>query len=278
MHPGNPARDRASISSKPAMPAIRFVTFNLCGLQYNWFDRRATAVIRGLARLNPDVVCLQETTVRFEQTVYDQAAHLGEALGLHVVAFCPYGNPVEVMSQEQGGIAVIARWPIRDVCHQRLPPGQHHRPDERVALLLTLLAPEKNLHVVTTHLAWRPEQTEVRTMQLGLLLDRLARRGWLQPGTPLVLAGDLNATDDEPAIALANERLQDAWKSRHPGWPGYTYLADNPYSGRWPTFDRRLDYIFCSPDAVVRTAAVVLDEPDPVYPSDHFGVMADIEW
>lgn len=34
--------------------------------------------------------------------------------------------------------------------------------------------------------------------------------------------------DDEPAIELACERLQDAYRTCHPTAPGYTWLRNNP--------------------------------------------------
>ncbi|HKW75271.1 MAG TPA: endonuclease/exonuclease/phosphatase family protein [Terriglobales bacterium] len=88
---------------------VRCVTLNLQGLGEEWFTRRAEVVIKGLRKYRPDVVCLQECTVRYAGELYQQAAAIGEGLGLRTVAFSPYGNPIEVMSADQGGIAIIAR-------------------------------------------------------------------------------------------------------------------------------------------------------------------------
>lgn len=255
---------------------VRVVTLNLKGLGHGWFEERGEAVVRGLRELTPDVVCFQETTVRYEQVLYDQAAVIGAVLGLPVVAFSPYGNPIEVMSREHGGIALVSRWPIRTAHGRRLPSGQMP-PDARTALLITLSAPDGELHIATTHPSWRPDETELRLMQIGVLLEHITRSGWCRPNARTILAGDLNATDHEPAISLLSDQLTDTFRSLHPREPGFTWLRENPLTdGHEP--DRRLDYIFCNRTAKVLDARVVLDAADPVFPSDHAAVFAEIEW
>ena len=65
----------------------------------------------------------------------------------------------------------------------------------------------------------------------------------------------------------------------HPEQPGHTWVSGHPYITK--AFDlpsRRLDYVFVPHGAQIRRAEVVLDKPDPVYPSDHFGVLVDLTW
>lgn len=258
---------------------IRVVTINLAGLR-EWFESRAEALLDGLRALLPDVICCQEATIQLQPAeVYHQVVHIGEALGLPNNAFTPYGNPAETLSPRQGGIAILSRWPIRMVENRRLPTG-HAANDHRVALLTILQAPEGDLRVVNTHLSWRPEEEEVRMTQVGLLLDYLRRCRWCNPGRRLIFAGDLNATSEEPAISLVSQSLKDAFEERNPDAPGYTWTRENPWSWAIPptSRDRRIDYIFCSTDAEVVSCRVVLDQPAPVYPSDHFGVFAELRF
>src|ERR1700737_3471783 len=112
----------------------RIVTINVAGTKDDWFEKRRDLVVQGLATQKPDVVCLQETTLSRGYAVYDQARDIGEAIGLPYVAFAPYGNPIEVMSHEQGGVGIISRWPIRRVRNRRLPAAHENPPDSRVAL------------------------------------------------------------------------------------------------------------------------------------------------
>jgi endonuclease/exonuclease/phosphatase family metal-dependent hydrolase len=258
---------------------IRVVTLNLWGLN-GWFEGRAAAVQEGLRALAPDIACFQEATIRSRDgEVYHQAVALGEALGLRTSAFAPYGNPAETMSPLQGGVAIISRWPIRVVENRRLPTG-HAAHDHRVAQIATLAAPGGDLRVVATHLSWRQEESEIRLVQAGVLLDYLARCRWCGPEGRLIFAGDLNATEDEPAIQLTSERLKDAFRAAHPTDPGYTWVRQNPLTRPVPPSapDRRIDYIFCSREARVFSCRVVLDQPSPTYPSDHFGVFAELDF
>jgi len=256
---------------------VRVVTLNLKGLTQGWFAERGEAVVRGLRALAPDVVCFQETTVRYEQRLYDQAAVIGAVLGLPVVAFSPYGNPIEMMSHEHGGIALVSRWPIRAVHGRRLPSGQMP-PDARTALFATLMAPDGELHIATTHPSWRPDECELRLMQIGVLLDHLVRSGWCSPDARTIVAGDLNATEHEPGIRLLSDQLCDTFRARHPDAPGYTWTNENLLARENHAPDRRLDYIFCNRGATVLDARIALDRPDPVFPSDHSALFADIEW
>lgn len=255
---------------------VRVATLNLAGIGHAWFEGRSKAVVSGLQALRPDVVVFQETTMRTDGPTYDQARTVGAAIGLEMGVFAPYGNPIEIMSAEQGGVALASRWPIRHSQNRRLPEGTRHVTDNRVALIATLLAPWGDLTVATTHLSWRAEEAETRLVQMGMLLGDLRHAGRLAPRSPLVLAGDLNATEDEAAIQLATSSMIDCFRTLHPDEPGYTWVKSNPWAGKFPMPDRRLDYIFCTPGADTQEADVVLDQPDPVYPSDHYGVMAAI--
>lgn len=93
-----------------------------------------------------------------------------------------------------------------------------------------------------------------------------------------MLAGDFNATEDEPVVRLAAKGLRDAFRACHPDAPGHTWIRANPHTGDFDMPDRRLDYVFVPEGVAVLGAEVVLDRPDPVYPSDHFGVLADLAW
>lgn len=256
---------------------VRGVTLNLAGLRYAWYPDRFRAVIRGLEALSLDVACFQEAAVRRGHEPYNQAAAVGQALGLPFVAFAPYGNPIESASLEVGGVAIVSRWPIAYVETIRLPESGTDPPDNRVALLVKLLAPTGELSVATTHLAWRPEQEDLRTRQLGVILAYLRDLGLCRPDAPLVFAGDLNAAEGEPALDLANRLLQDCFRACKPDIPGTTWSHANPLAFGPGLPDRRLDYAFCPAGMHVREARVVLDRPDPVYPSDHFGLYVAVD-
>jgi len=186
---------------------VRCVTLNLKGLGSDWFEARFNTLVEGLRPLNPDLVCFQETTIRNSRgIVYDQARSVGEAIGLPVSAFAPYGNPVEVMSFDQGGVGLISRWPIGDIRNRRLCPGHDRIQDVRVAMIVTLITPGGALRLATTHLSWKPEETEIRLMQMGMIVQEVLPVS-NDSKTRCILLGDFNATADEPAIRLIAEHF-----------------------------------------------------------------------
>jgi class 3 adenylate cyclase len=83
-----------------AIMQVRCITLNLEGLKHDWFGKRFKIVSRGLEQYRPDVVCLQETTIRYAGDIYNQAQDVAQAAGFHSVAFAPYSNPTEIMSPD----------------------------------------------------------------------------------------------------------------------------------------------------------------------------------
>jgi len=79
---------------------------------------------------------------------------------------------------------------------------------------------------------------------------------------------------------------RDAWEQVHPNEPGVTFTTANPLVAEfvpdWPF--RCIDYILVRSAPGQRTPLVercdvVLREPvGGVWPSDHFGVLADLAW
>ena len=76
--------------------------------------------------------------------------------------------------------------------------------------------------------------------------------------------------------------LRDAWQHAGGGADGTTWSTRNPYGRHHLEPDLRIDYIFVGPPKPngvgdIEDCKVVCDEPsDGVWPSDHFGVVAEI--
>lgn len=255
---------------------VRIMTLNLAGLEKDWFKGRAERLCAGLTPLEPDVLCLQEAAIRGGPDFHHQIALIGDWLDLDVQVFVPYGNPEELVSTEQGGIALLTRWPLKTVEERRLPPGPVP-PDNRTALFTTISHPSGPIHIANTHLSWRPDEAQVRKAQIMVLLDRAQDEGWLRHGERFVLLGDMNATEDEPCIDLLGRHLVDAYRAHHPAAGGHTWDNQNPYSGGYPSPSRRLDYIFVNRGGQVVAAGRALHTPAWVA-SDHYAVWADLAW
>ena len=138
----------------------------------------------------------------------------------------------------------------------------------------------RRMWVVNCHLHHDSDAPEVRVRQLQSVLDWLDAAEHEQPSDATVLMGDLNASPDEPALAL----LRDAgfWSAHAAANNGHEPKATYPSGIEAPLTDQdppaTIDYIFVRGAARCVGAHVVLTRPDDddptLFASDHFGIMA----
>ena len=189
------------------------------------------------------------------------------------------------------GVAILSRWPITDVGQRYLPmpPGTDQR---TIALSAAVEGPRGRLLVLTTHLIAYPPRSAERELQVRAVIDFIAER----KGEPrlTVLCGDFNAAPGAEEIRLLTGlrapaapgwTFLDAWETAGDGSAGYTMARTNPNSAPLLLPNLRWDYIFVNwpsgPGGVghpVHAAVVGAEAKGGVFPSDHFGVMADIRY
>lgn len=91
---------------------------------------------------------------------------------------------------------------------------------------------------------------------------------------PVILMGDFNLPPESEAIQNVTNILKDTYTSTQlpPLGPNGTF---NGFS--WTSeINRRIDYIFVSPDIQVKHMAILTDSKAQRYPSDHFPVLAKL--
>lgn len=120
-----------------------------------------------------------------------------------------------------------------------------------------------------THLPYRASDDVAREKGAAVILKRIAK---LPAGEPFVLTGDFNTTPDSKVHAMLTRHLQDAWlvAPRRSG-PDKTF---HDFTGK-PT--ERIDWILVR-GFRVKDARTVTTHEDHLYPSDHFPVVADLQW
>jgi endonuclease/exonuclease/phosphatase family metal-dependent hydrolase len=266
---------------------LRFLTLNLWGENGPWSERLALAA-DGLAALDPDVVLLQEVR-EVPGLIPNQAETLARGRGFHHV-FAPstaWGGGHE-------GLAILSRFPIGE--HEAKPLPHSTETEGRIVLSARLDGGAGGLWVHTTHLSFREHEGVKREEQVQFVDEVITAH---KNDNVQVLGGDFNAGPENDEIrwlvgatTLGGRRVayQDAWDRLHPGERGVTWAAANPYlkTMSWLRADRRLDYLFVTPmrrdgRGRVASAEIVLREPreipgrEPVYASDHFGVVADVQ-
>ena len=109
-----------------------------------------------------------------------------------------------------------------------------------------------------------------RERSVALLLERIQAR---DPKAPVVVTGDFNAGEDNPAAIAMRASLVDSFRARHP---------DAKEVGTFNGFKigqtagEKIDFVFVEPGTEVLEAAIVRTSRDGRYPSDHFPVTARI--
>jgi endonuclease/exonuclease/phosphatase family metal-dependent hydrolase len=278
------------------MDRLRVATLNVWNRSGPW-PERLRLIREGMARLDAHVVGLQEVMrlVRpgtFEplSPEHDQAAEIAGGLDYAIgyAGAADYGNGLVM------GNAVLSRFPLHDVRTFRLPDEGS---GEGRSLLYALVgAPWGRLPVFVTHLNWRFDHGYVRLKQVAFIAERIAELVPAKAGMlPPVLMGDFNAAPDADEIRYLvglhvldgkSAYFADAWVYGGDGSPGATYDPKNDYALKNREPPRRIDYVFTrGPDAELRGeplhARLAFHEPvasqnGTLWPSDHFGVYAEI--
>lgn len=268
---------------------LRVLTWNLWHRFGPWEARRP-AIAATLARLDPDVVCLQEVWADEEvELSAELAEHLG---GFHHV----YGSRLDFEGVRFGN-AVLSRWPI--VASDVLAlPARADTEELRTCVRADIDGPRGALQVFSTHLNWRFDQSGVRQDQVRSIctfIDTSKPSGGR--AYPPILGGDFNAEPDSDEIRMLTGRsdppvpklvFHDAWEvagqASDSSATGATWSNDNPYARLDLEPDRRIDYLFVGwPKAggaghVTRCTVEGLEPVDGVVASDHLALLAEMRY
>jgi endonuclease/exonuclease/phosphatase family metal-dependent hydrolase len=246
-------------------------------------EARSRAIETTLRALAADVICLQE--VYRDRTGVNDAHRLGSALGMsHLI------TSFDQTAEQSLGNAILSRWSVDEHGEQALPDASG-RPGHRKALWAVLSAPFGAIRAISTHLAYRFDESAVRQGQLRAVAALAADLDAGRPDVrPVILCGDFNAVPDSDEIRLITGRsappvpglvFNDCWPQVRDD-AGHTWVRRNPYlvDSFWP--ERRLDYVMVAwprpaPLGNPVQAFVVGDGPvDGIWPSDHLGVAVDL--
>ncbi len=211
-------------------------TFRVMTLNVLFTNDDGAAIERLVRAERPDLICLQELNPRLAA---DLVVRLGDEYPHH--ALLPEQDPT--------GLGLFSRYPLRDAGEIPDPAWKHGAQVATVAFegrpVLVL-----NVHALSPtwpRLArdWPPRfeaEFRLREQQIHLWLDRIG-----QHSGPVILAGDLNSTDQNATYRLLAGHLVDA--HRRAGWGlGHTAPASVEGLDRVPSPSRlfRIDYVWHS--------------------------------
>ncbi|HLJ66058.1 MAG TPA: endonuclease/exonuclease/phosphatase family protein [Chloroflexota bacterium] len=249
------------------------MTLNIWNYNRPWPKRRAL-IASLIMNLQPDVVCLQETRHDWR---YDkgrgQGEQLADATGYHPT--WAVGQVYVPILRVDEGLTILTRSQPERVMSRRLTRLPHEREDEnqRVCLGVGLDIEGREVHVYDAHFSLSEAARLANARECAELVR--TESGSL----PSLLMGDLNARPDTPPIRfLTGEPVidgeagdfADCWAAVHGDEPGFTYSSNRPY--------HRIDYVLArNLEGRIAAAHIVGGDPeDGVYPSDHLGIVVDI--
>lgn len=180
---------------------------------------RAGRLEAAIARLQPDIVLLQEAWCTVAEGCL--ADRLAAGLNLHAVYGRANGS-LRWLGFEEGS-AILSRFPVADPRVWPLAPNRDAF-ERRIALTARIDHPRLPFELVGAHLA--NGDADLAGAQAEGLLERIVAR----PGRPVLIAGDLNLSDDHPALARFREA---GYRDLMDGGIDHV-LLDAANSGWWP--------------------------------------------
>ncbi len=213
-------------------------------------------------------------------------------IGLSGVRLGPIGIPVNL--REGDVILAKKEWRLKSAGRRRLSGGpvgnccSFHLGDATQVIAGRIMVAGHPLYIFNTH--WQSDPKDPRT-SLTEARKTIAFVNKVAHDHPAVLLGDLNATADAPAVNLLEQAgFIDACAAFDPA-PAATWdellntniqmeFSSRPKRQDAPRIRKRIDYIFLrGKELKVLRAGLVLDKPVAgLHPSDHFGVMVEVDF
>jgi endonuclease/exonuclease/phosphatase family metal-dependent hydrolase len=132
----------------------------------------------------------------------------------------------------------------------------------------------KVVHFYNVHLDHESQEARLKGT-LQVLKHMEARTA----ATPWVLTGDFNAGEDNPVItSIKDSPLQgvDSWRLLHPDVPATESGTFHSFTG--VRQEAKIDYVFVPKATTLIDAAILHNNRDGIYPSDHFPVRATVSF
>lgn len=260
---------------------LRIASLNIANYDdhAHWMQRRSL-IIDELARLQPDIIALQEVRYNSEhestaETHLNAAEQIFVGLqqrGLYLNASITTERGMHYRALADTpfweGLSVIASIPVIESGKRRFAHLHNSFDNNRRILQYLLLNwADREICLLHTHYTFDMLGLEHNIAETLMVYRRVA-------ALPVVLMGDMNVTPDAPEFRLLKDKhFSDVWNHLHPGLPGSTYPTINPI--------QRIDYIWANPAALtmVKDIALWADKPDAegLYCSDHIGLVITLQ-
>ncbi len=246
--------------------SFRVATLNLEQDEKRWAERREL-VSRQLKELRPDVFTVNEIAVNIGMGHWLERV-ANEHLGANYT-LTQHRRPKETSPDAEG---ILTRYGVSE------SSNFHYHGSDSVALVTRLDIEGREIDVYVTHLLRSLGDDSVRQDQVRQLLQWIATRD----DVPYrIVCGDFNATIDKPSAQLMANTFQPTQNEPTAFTPlkGADGEVTHPY---WQRLDRCIDFIWVAVPLKVLRSGICFNKPAPddltLWPSDHVGVWADLEF
>ena len=242
---------------------FRVATLNLAQAEKRWEQRREL-IVDQLGDLRPHIFTLNEIALKHDAGRWIQQM-AKERLGTEYVL-------LQQQRTDTDAEGILTKYPVIGTESLQFREGRS------VAQLARLDVHGKHIDLYITHLYRSRGEDSVREKQVRELLLWVASR---ENTVSTIVCGDFNASPEQPSVRLMTEVLQPTQTEA----TAFTPLREvdgslaHPY---WERFDRCIDFIWVTNSLKVLGSGRCFNKPavdDPtLWPSDHVGVWADLEF
>ncbi len=247
--------------------SFRIATLNLARNEKRW-QERPELIAQQLAQVKPDILSLNEIWLP------DQTGRW-----LRKRAQADSGIDYQLIEQPRAAKAsaaeaegVLTRFPPLDHSHRFFSAG------DTVTLVVRHKVEGGVLDLYVTHLYPSRHEESERVGQVRELLAWIEER---DDADCRIVCGDCNAPPQSESMKLMAERFR-ATQLEPTAFTPLREPDGEPTHPEWPRFDRCIDYIWIADPLEVCASGLCFNQPvahdDSLWPSDHVGVWANLEW
>ena len=238
---------------------------------YSW-DNRKKLLVDTIQKQNPDILSLQEA--KPDQLEYIDAALSGyQRVG---EGRMKNGSPDEHCSIyfKDESYALIESRTIWFSETPHVPGSKSWGTTQPRIYTYAFLKDKKSatqFGIINTHLEHKGH--EARLKSTGILLNKAKSLSYM----PVVVTGDFNLQEDYPGYkAMTNDGyLRDARyiSAKKPEGPSISTNGFGEFGQK-----TAIDYVFVNHGFKVISHKTIENDPDNIYPSDHYPIVCEIEW
>ena len=245
--------------------SFRVATLNLEQDHKRWEARREL-IVQQLGELRPDLFALNEICVPLQTARWLQRM-ARDRIGLHYTLVQQSKASSQIDAE-----GILTRFSVVETANL------DYRARDAAAQVARVEMNGRHLDIYVTHLYASRGEDPLRHYQVQQLLEWIGTRDDVEAR---VVCGDFNATLEMPSASL----MASAFRPTQTEPTAFTPLRDEggePSHPYWERLDRCIDYIWVAGPIEVRASGLCFNQASPedpaLWPSDHLGVWADLEF